>query len=422
MKIKDIYLENFRGFDRLHLNLEGKSAVIVGSNGAGKSSVINAVVTALSLIVDKLSFNISKKVDLHETDIKNGKQRYIIKTLVEHNNHEGLAEVIKTRSKTAHSKSPSSSKGSKFNDLVEAVHKALDSNKYINVPVTVFYSAHRNVIDVPLRIKNKHEFDQFSTYLNCFSSSTDFRAFFEWFRNQEDIENEEKIDSDINYKDRQLEAVRRAVYGFMPGFTDLRIIRKGKMRMVISKNGHRLELNQLSDGEKCTLAMIGDLARRLALANPYLENPLNGEGIVFIDEIELHLHPAWQREIIGRLEDIFPNIQFIISTHSPQVLGEIKSAKIYVIHEIENSNTFSADLVHNTFGKDSNIILEEYLNAASKNVEIKTKLDHLFKYIAVNNLEKASELLEYLSDIIGEADPNLIKAELIIQRKKALKK
>lgn len=422
MKIKRISLENFRGFDKLDLDLNGRNAVIVGSNGAGKSSVINGTVTTLSLIIDKLSYNVSKKVDLNEADIKNGKHRYIIKAWIEHNNIDGFAEIVKNRSKTAQSKSLSSSKNSNFTDIIESIHSQVDSQKKINLPITVFYSAYRNVIDVPLRIKNKHEFDQFSAYLNCFSSSTDFRSFFEWFRNQEDIENEEKIDSNIKYKDKQLEAVRQAVYGFMPDFSDLRIMRKGKMRMVISKRGNRLEVNQLSDGEKCTLAMIGDLARRLALANPYLENPLNGEGIVFIDEIELHLHPGWQRKIIGRLENVFPNIQFIISTHSPQVVGEISSAKVYIINEMQDKYNFSATLVDNTFGKDSNLILEEYMNASSKNESIKNNLDDLYRFITVDNLKAASEKLEYLSSVLGEEDPSLIKAKLIINRKKSLKK
>ncbi|WP_144596742.1 AAA family ATPase [Bacillus cereus] len=421
MKIKDIYLENFRGFNHLHLPLNGESAVIVGANGAGKSSVLNATVTSLSRIIDPISFGVSKKVQLNETDIKNGKHRYKIKAFFEYNGLEGSTEIIKVRSKTAQSKSLSFSKDD-FKKIVEHIHGSIDENVPTNIPVAIFYSAHRNVIDVPLRIKNKHEFDQFSTYLNCFSSGTDFRSFFEWFRNQEDLENEEKLDSDINYRDRQLEAVRKAVYGFMPGFSDLRIMRKGKMRMVISKNGHRLELNQLSDGEKSTLAMIGDLARRLALANPFLEKPLRGQGIVFIDEIELHLHPAWQREIIQRLENVFPNIQFIISTHSPQVLGEIQSAKVYLISELMNENSFSAVQVDNTFGKDSNLILEEYMGASSKNELIKNQIEYLYKNISINDLEKAKDLLAELSNIIGNTDPNLIKAETIIKRKENFKK
>jgi predicted ATP-binding protein involved in virulence len=86
----------------------------------------------------------------------------------------------------------------------------------------------------------------------------------------------------------------------------------------------------LSDGEKCLLAMVGDLARRLAIANPDYPDALQGEAIVLIDEIELHLHPSWQRNIIPALKRTFPKCQFIITTHSPQVLSYIQPKNIYL--------------------------------------------------------------------------------------------
>lgn len=82
-----------------------------------------------------------------------------------------------------------------------------------------------------------------------------------------------------------------------------------------------LDVLQLSDGEKCTLALFGDIARRLAIANPSLDDPLQGDGVVLIDELELHMHTSWQRKVISMLKKTFPNIQFIITTHSPQILG-----------------------------------------------------------------------------------------------------
>ena len=83
--------------------------------------------------------------------------------------------------------------------------------------------------------------------------------------------------------------------------------------------------------KKSLLALVGDIARRLILANPSLENPLYGEGIVLIDEIELHLHPKWQREVINKLREVFPNIQFILTTHSPQVISEISRECLHIL-------------------------------------------------------------------------------------------
>ena len=69
-----------------------------------------------------------------------------------------------------------------------------------------------------------------------------------------------------------------------------------------------LDVLQLSDGEKCTLALFGDIARRLAIANPSLDDPLQGDGVVLIDELELHMHTSWQRKVISMLKKTFPNI------------------------------------------------------------------------------------------------------------------
>lgn len=218
----------------------------------------------------------------------------------------------------------------------------------------------------------------------------------------------------------QLNAVRNAIYQFLPGFSNLKVTRDRKIKMTVVKGTQRLEISQLSNGEKCTLAMVGDLARRLALANPSLANPLEGEGIVLIDEIELHLHPAMQRDIINRLQLTFPNVQFIISTHSPQVLGEINSAQIFFVTQLEDGADIDVHSVPTLFGKDSNMILEQFMGTAEKNQEIKQQLEQLFQLIIESRLAEARELLSKLMEILGCDDPALIKADMILRRKESL--
>lgn len=167
--------------------------------------------------------------------------------------------------------------------------------------------------------------------------------------------------------------------------------------MVISKGNKRLEVNQLSDSEKCTLAMIGDLARRLAIANPGLEKPLLGSGLVLIDEIELHLHPEWQRKIVSRFETVFPNVQFIITTHSPQILGELTDARIYSLSYNEKRE-IDVTVINTLFGKDTNLILEQYMGSSEKNEHIKIQFQKLFKLILETKLIEARELMVHLKN------------------------
>ncbi|MDO9020609.1 MAG: AAA family ATPase [Deltaproteobacteria bacterium] len=127
--------------------------------------------------------------------------------------------------------------------------------------------------------------------------SVGFTALFRWFRDREDNENAEKVQrASLAWFDLQLNAVRAAVTALFPGFTGLRVDRSA-LRMAVDKDSAPLFLDQLSDAERNLLALTADVARRLAIANPELADPLTGEAVVLIDEIELHLHPSWRAAV-----------------------------------------------------------------------------------------------------------------------------
>lgn len=156
----------------------------------------------------------------------------------------------------------------------------------------------------------------------------DFNQFFGWFRSVEEIEKDwRQRQRSSDYRHPHLNAVRKATSPFLEEFSFLRF-ESPSSRMLIQKSDQDLLIQQLSDGEKIALGMIGDIARRLAIANPGLEDPLQGEGIVMIDEIELHLHPKWQRGLLPHLLETFPNCQFIVTTHSPQVISDVQPHQI----------------------------------------------------------------------------------------------
>jgi len=184
--------------------------------------------------------------------------------------------------------------------------------------------------------------------------------------------------------------------------------------MLVSKSGQELAINWLSDGEKCLLALVGDLARRLAIANPNAKNPLDGRGIVLIDEIELHLHPEWQREVIPSLVKTFPNCQFIITTHSPQVISEILPEDVYMLDGEPYSHPESS------YGRDSNRILEDIMGVSERPVRIKEELQALFRLINAGQLEEAQQLQKSIANEIGTDEPVFSKADVLIGRRKAI--
>jgi predicted ATP-binding protein involved in virulence len=261
------------------------------------------------------------------------------------------------------------------------------------------------VLDVPIRIRSRHNFDQLAAYGGAFDTQRNFRTFFEWFRAREDLENERRVDRK-SYRDPQLEAVRAAVEAFMEGCTELRV-RRNPLRMTLMKDRQELQVNQLSDGEKVVLSLVGDLARRLAIANPGLERPLEGQGCALVDEIDLHLHPSWQRQIVQKLPQVFPNLQFFLTTHSPIIAGATPADSLFVL---EDGRVMNASV----YGQDAGLILAEVFDTSPRPESVRSDLDALFLAIAEKR-DDAAGLLAGLEHKLSPSDPELVKARVLMR-------
>jgi predicted ATP-binding protein involved in virulence len=195
-------------------------------------------------------------------------------------------------------------------------------------------------------------------------------------------------------------------------------VQRSPLRMTVTKDNEQLIINQLSDGQKCLMAMVGDLARRIAIANPGLSDPLQGTGVVLIDEIELHLHPGWQYEIIPALTRTFPNCQFIVTTHSPIVLSQVKPEGIFCLEKRDGK--VIAYHPDSSYGRDTNRILEDLMGVPERPQMFKDKLKELFRFIDAGDLEKAKELQHHLETEIGLDEPEFARADVLIRRQEIL--
>lgn len=205
----------------------------------------------------------------------------------------------------------------------------------------------------------------------------------------------------------------------LPEFSDLHVGRR-PLRLSVTKNGKEFSVDQLSDGEKCTLALIGDLARRMALANQNLDNPLEGNGIVLIDEIELHMHPTWQRMILPVLKKTFPNIQFLITTHSPQVLGEAGNDFNIFLLSTNEENEIDVETINRLDGFSSDYILREFMNTDSVNPEFSKLVQQVENYVHEDRLEEAEKILEQIKSIVGVNYSQVIHLTGLIRRGKLM--
>jgi len=170
---------------------------------------------------------------------------------------------------------------------------------------------------------------------------------------------------------------------------------------------------------KCLIALVSDLSRRLAIANPSGQ-PLQGKGIVLIDEIDLHLHPKWQRMIIPKLVEVFPNCQFIVSTHSPHVLTHVQPKNIFLLNQ--TSNNITVEHPSESYGKNVDRILEDLMELSTTRPDVVSEgLHQIFTLIDDKQLEEARTALAKMRTAIGN-DPELVKAEILIKRKELIGK
>ena len=424
MKIKSLNLTHYRGAVALPLVFDERLNVCFGVNGAGKSTVLDALALMLSWAVSRIRHPGSSGRPIAEEDIANGKSSAVIDIAC--STEIGPFEWKLSKSRPGHLAEEKST----FNGLSEYARsiqaRIVETEAQYNIPLLVHYPVNRAVLDIPLRIKGKHRFNLLSAHEDALSGGANFRTFFEWFREREDLENENRKyqddlikPDDYCYPDPQLEAVRRALSQFLPEFSNL-TVRRNPLRMEVEKQGKRLSVNQLSDGEKCMIALIADLARRLAIANPTLADPLQGAGVVLIDEIDLHLHPKWQRLVVPRLLEVFSGCQFIISTHSPHVITHVQPESLYLLRQ--TANGIEAEKPRESYGKNVDRILEDLMGMdTTRPILVDADLHTIFQTIDDGDLDTARKLIDALRKSIGN-DPELVKADVLIRRKEIVGK
>lgn len=414
--------------------------VLVGNNGAGKTTLLKSLATSLSWVIARIRVVKGSGNHLANEDIRNGALIAEIKIAVvdgartypDHGIEEGAHCWALARAKLGRKSAVQSALGD-ATSLADKYRLRLNNDDKASLPLIAYYPVERSVLEIPLKIKTKHTFDQLDGYDNSLNRGVDFRRFFEWFREREDSENESGVSDTVlaevskkhgtnsliwlelsrmkaSSRDRQLTAVRSAIAAFMPGFTNLRVQRKPRLHMAIDKDGVTLNVAQLSQGEKSMMALVGDIARRLAMMNQSLDNPLHGDGIVLIDEVDLHLHPKWQRSLIRQLGETFPNCQFVLTTHSPLVISDAKDVLVYVLNDGELHE-------HNgLYGLDANQVLLEVMDTDIRNSDVQKRLNALLERLQDGDLETAQKLFAELAEELPDGHIELAKAALLLRK------
>lgn len=379
MIVKHISIRNFRAIREFEYSCGQGMNVIIGVNGAGKSSFLSAVRILMSWFVARMKNPKGRGIVLTDDDITIG-ENYCSLSISFYNNASWTLSKIRTYGKA--SEDYTKSNFEQINGFISFIR----DNSFRSMPIMAYYGVNRSVLEVPLRLNKKHKLSPLDVYNDTLDSGANYRSFFEWFREREDLENEQ-IRDNHQYRDKQLSAVRKAIETVFQGYGNFKV-RRNPRAFVLEKGSLSFDFKQLSDGEKCYITLIGDLAKKLAMANPEIDNPLSdGLGVVLIDEVDLHLHPDWQSDILPNLRKVFPKCQFFVTTHSPFVVSDVDSfGKNDTFVRLENGIPDVID--ENTYGMSVEDILVEYFKVKTlRNKDIMERQQRVWGFLRRGDVE-----------------------------------
>jgi predicted ATP-binding protein involved in virulence len=336
MRIDSLLLENFKGFQRRELTFHPQFNLVVGENGTGKTSLLDALAVAVGswfLGVDGVD---TRHIYPHEVRLQafpseagtHWEGQY--PCFIEASGSIGHAPTIWRRSLNGPSGRTTSTAGIK--KLAKQATQAVREGQSINLPVISYYGTGRlwlvpreqgQVKEPPSSLLTK-PLSRLDGYKTSVDPRLSVSALTQWVARQSWLSFQQG-----GQDSQSFQVVRRALLQSIPGAEDLHFdARLGEVILRFA-NGDQQPFMNLSDGQRAMLAVVGDLAQKAATLNPHLGADVlkETEGVVMIDELDLHLHPTWQRHVIEDLRTTFPKIQFICTTHSPFLIQSLRSGE-----------------------------------------------------------------------------------------------
>lgn len=388
MKIKHVIIENFRAIKKLDFECSGKVNVFIGDNGVGKTTVLEAIFVLCSWLNAKLSLPKGRGRSIRKEDIRIGAEYCFLSIAVEYKGKSAQWSLMRGISSDNSSEKQTDLR--ELETLVRYIREFNDDGKSL----FSIYGVNRNLssISIDKRVYGKKEVTR--DVIGNSVDRTSWKQFFNWYYERENEENRLKARFSFQYHDESLDAIRECLNEVFPDYHNLRVEDR-PTRFVIEKDGHEINFDRLSDGEKCYITLVLDIARRLSMQSDGLGPILNGELIILIDELDLHLHPSWQLQMVSNLERKFPNCQFFVSSHSPLVLSSLCDEDKLVALRNGEQVEFSAV----PYGDNGDYILKRFFGLSSvRDPRVQEEIDSISaelvkEYPDLNMIERKLDAL-----------------------------
>lgn len=438
MKLSSVSIKNYHCFTDETIYFDPNLTVLIGDNGCGKTSVLEAVKIALGsffLGIDGITTTTIDKNDVRKVlytsgSTVNAEPQFPIEisaaadfppcsSTVTGLNSACRIEWKRSLSGTNNKTTVSEAKDIKqYSEMIQAAVR--EGKQDIELPIISYYSTGRlwaQKKDTKDNIFNSDEpLSRFEGYKDCLSAVSNEKRMKKWFQTITFTELQDRTPSP------ELSAVKKAISvcfrniipDCKPETVTVRYEVKSRELQILylDKEDNMMvhPMHELSDGYRNTLGMIADIAYRMAVLNPQmLDKCTEAHGVVLIDEIDLHLHPMWQKRIIADLREAFPNVQFIVTTHSPQVISSVSTNNI-----VRLRNYSAENVIEETYGKDTNLVLNTFMGVSERPEPIMDEINKIRDMLDNGQFSEAKPLIDSLAKKLGADDPIITEFNTIV--------
>lgn len=402
MRIESLGLKNFRCFEDINIEFGPNFNIIIGDNGSGKSALLRGLCVAVSSFFLGIDGTPNRKIQRNDIRMVHYEDNVEYKFPTEVICHATIeSEAIIWNIKKAGKSKGTRLINSKIKKIAQSLQQQVRNGNNVNLPVLAYFPSRRNW-EPPEKMNLVKKESRFKGYDNAINPTTNYKFFTEWFKTKElaALQKQENLYT--------LQVVKKAVNNCIEECNSIYYdINTGALVMKFS-DGRILPFNRLSDGVKNMMAVVSDIAYRCVTLNPHLkENALESWGVILIDELDLHLHPSWQKKIVADLKRTFPNIQFITTTHSPLILSTVSPIDKIIALEIDKF-----EYISRLYGRTVNDIL----NFPMKTYPTYKELDDYFELIELGQgkSENAFILRKKIEELSGTDFPELSRADTLI--------
>lgn len=414
-------LKNYRCYEDISMEFNPEYTVLVGINGAGKSTILDALATALGSYIagfDGIASNGITRDDAHRKMYELGSRvdaeaQYPVEIIATGRVNE--TEIQWKRSLHSHDGRTHIRDAKAIMDYGSMLQgKVREGDAKAVLPLIAYYGTGRLYMQKKQK-RNATEDTRFTRtvgYVDCLDSASNDKMMMRWFEQMTAIQIQEGI------RVPELEVVKKAMSKCFTGAAHPESVCQFEYKMktheieiLYQRNGksEKLPMRMLSDGLKITISMVADIAYRMAVLNPQLLDNILEEtpGIVLIDEVDMHLHPEWQRRIMADLHYIFPKVQFIVTTHSPSVLANVKKEHILLLEDDQVNIP-----VNTTYGRDISAILREMMKVEVRPEEVVLLKDNFYRALSEEKYAEAKTMLADMEMILGSDDADVVEAKV----------